>query len=77
MASNRIVFNNTGLENPSTELIYEKMNEKIEKLADMINFAMIIVTLLGMMMPNLIISYFMYFTTDLSSDAFHLAFPIW
>lgn len=31
----------------------------------------------GTMLPNCIISYFLYFATDSGSDAFRLPFPIW
>lgn len=58
-------------------LLYEKLNEKIETRIKLLHFAMINVTLPAIMIPNLIMSFFIYFTSDSSSEAFRLAFPIW
>lgn len=71
------LFHNTGLENPTLKVMYENMNEKIEKRGEMVHFALMDITLHGIMIPNLIMSYFNYFTTDMDRDAFRLAFPIW
>lgn len=72
-----MVFNVLGSENPSSKQIYEKMIEKIEKRTEILHFALINVSLPGILLPNLIVSFFIYFTTNFSNDAFRLTYPTW
>lgn len=53
------------------------MNEKIEKFTHNMYFILVKITAPGLMIPNLIIGYFNYFTTDLGSEAFHLPYMEW
>ena len=71
------VLNSTGMENPLCEVIYEKANEKIEKLTEFIYFAGVKVSPASTVIPYSIVSYYFYFTSDLEKDAFSLPFPMW
>lgn len=58
------------------QLIYNKLNEKIEQFSKIIYFIFVHCTLFGVLMPNFLITFFVYFTTDLGSDAFQLPFLV-
>lgn len=66
-----------GLENPFSKSLYIEMNERIEKISKILYFTIIKVTLPALMIPNLVVSFFLYFSTDLENEAFILPFPIW
>lgn len=66
-----------GCEYPDSKDIYGRVNKKNEKWTKMLDFVLLKVTLPGVIMPNFIISYFLYFATDLGSEAFRLPFPKW
>lgn len=70
-------FDFVGLEIPKSKLIYIEVNEKIEKQTGMLYIALLKVTLPATMLPNFILSFLIYFTTDSESQAFLLVFPIW
>ena len=65
------------MENPSCKDIYEKANEKIEKLTEFIYFAGVKVSPASTVIPYSIVSYYFYFTSDLEKEAFVLPFPMW
>lgn len=71
------IFDSVGLENAFAKLHYEKVNEKIEYQSKILYIALFQITIPGLLMPNLILSFFLYFSTDLGPNAFQLAFPIW
>lgn len=66
-----------GVENSASRKIYEIFNAQFEKFTKIIYFMSMNVTMLGIMTPNLIYSYFVYFTTESESDAFTMPFPEW
>lgn len=72
-----ILPNVSGYKNSESKKIYEKINERIEKWTKILYFVWMRGTFPGTMLPNCIISYFLYFATDLGSNAFRLPFPIW
>lgn len=75
-----LIFSNykfQGLENPVSQTIYKKFNQKTEKITSIINSAAIKILYPNILMPTLIASFYAYFTTDLGNDAFQLPFPYW
>ena len=66
-----------GIENPSTKKMYEQVIKNIEKFTQTIDFMFINLTLPGVMIPRLIISYLNYFSTNLGREGFKLPFPEW
>lgn len=66
-----------GSENLASKAIYYKANEFIEKWSKYTYFAMFKVTLPCVTITSLVVCYFLYFTTNLKSDAFHLPFLTW
>lgn len=66
-----------GLENPSAAAKFIEVNEMVEKMATFFHFALVKLTLPCVLLPNFIMSYFSYFTTDLGADAFILPLPVW
>lgn len=56
--------------------IYNKLNEKIEQFSKSIYFIFVHCTFFGIVMPNFLTTFFVYFTTNLGSDAFQLPFLV-
>lgn len=56
---------------------YKETDEKIEFWSNILFKALVKLTVPVILMPNFIISFFNYFTTDLNDMAFSLPFPIW
>lgn len=69
--------NSTGMENPSSKSIYEKANERIEKITEFIFFVSVKVSPIFIMIPYFFTSYFFYFTLDLGKEAFRMPYPLW
>lgn len=65
------------MENVESKNKYEKLKEKVEIWTRKFRFSLVNVTVPALLMPQMIISYYLYFTTDLGSEAFSLAYPIW
>ena len=65
------------MENPESKPKYLKLNENIEKWTGVFYFFITQMTIPAIFMPNLIISFYFYFATDLGAKAFTLPFPIW
>ena len=72
-----IVHIQIGMVNPESKLIYENLNEKIEKWSDIFYVVSVKVSGPGVLIINFIMSYYGYFTTDSGSDAFSLPFLFW
>lgn len=70
-------INNSGLENERSKEFYEIVNAQVNKWAEVSKFAFMNVTFPCITIPNFIMSFFLYFTTDAGSDAFKLPFPEW
>lgn len=66
-----------GLNNPTSNRIYDEMNEKVEKQTKLLFFMLFKVTVPISLMPNVIVSIYSYFSSDSGSEAFRLSFPIW
>lgn len=66
----------TGLENPISKKIYEEANQQIEKWSKILNMLMRKVTTPCLALPKFIVSFVIYFATDLGNDAFQLQYPM-
>lgn len=67
----------SGSETEASKAIYGKLNAKLVKWSEWFNFASMKVTLPALTLPNIIKSFFIYFTTDDGADAFQLPFYAW
>lgn len=68
---------NSGLENPKSSAIYTKINQQIEKWTKIVHLLLYKISLVSFVSPKLIASYFLYYTTDLGSEAFQTPFLMW
>lgn len=66
-----------GSKNPASEAIYEKTNQIVEKYSEIGIFALKNVIAPSFIHPKAIVSFFIYFYTDLGNDAFNLPIPMW
>lgn len=66
-----------GAENPKSTKMYENNVHLVEKVSEIIYFIAINIGVPGFLLPKLIVSYFVYFTTDSGRDAFELPFDMW
>lgn len=66
-----------GSKNPPSKVLYDKTNGKIEKWSKILYFLMVKLTPMSWLLPKVIISLFLYFTTDLGNDALELPSPMW
>lgn len=57
--------------------MYEKTNRQIEKSTEIITFVLVKLLPGFWISMKVIVSYFMYFTTDLRNDAFELPIEMW
>lgn len=64
----------SAIEERNNQSIYIKLNEKIEQFSQRFYFAYVQCTIIGIMIPNFLKAFFIYFTTDLNGDAFQLPF---
>lgn len=71
----KLIF--TGSTNPISKQIYENTNDFVEKWSKIIHFAHEKVTFPFVTFPYVILSYFLYFNTDLDGNAFSLPFKFW
>lgn len=70
--------NSTGIvEYPASKKSFIKINHLVEKCSETIYFAVVKVSPQCVIYPKFIISYMLYFATDLGRDSFELPFPIW
>ena len=75
LLSKNILF--LGMKNPKSKIIYEKTNQLAEKLSTAVFFVIVKVSVPCIVFPKCIISYIVYFTTDLGADAFDSPLPMW
>lgn len=66
-----------GSENPTLKAIYEKTNKTIKSRTRAFTLIHLSLSVPSVMVPNLIISFIIYFTTDAGSESFRMPFPIW
>lgn len=67
----------SGLENQISAAIYAKVNERVELCTKIFYYALTNFTTPGIMAPKFVISFYLYFSTDLGEDAFSLPYPVW
>lgn len=61
----------------ATRVAYIETNNRVEKWCKIADFILARFISIAFMLPKPILSYFMYFTTNLGPDAFELTFPVW
>lgn len=64
-----------GSEHPEMKVMYIEVNRQVEKLSDIAYLVMVKVTPVCLILPKIVISVFVYFTTDLGYDALELPSP--
>lgn len=64
-------------ENPTSRALNERINQLVEKLSEIICSVGVKLVAPGIILPKVIFSYFIYFTTDAGSAAFGLPLPMW
>lgn len=57
--------------------MYEKTNRQIEVVSKITHFVMVKISAPLFVLPKALLCYFLYFTTDLGSNAFELSIPTW
>lgn len=65
------------MKNLTSKAIYEKTNKRIESVTRTFTSIHLSLSVPFVMIPNLIISFFIYFTTNSGSEAFRMPFPVW
>lgn len=65
------------MEDPEALSTYLKLDERIEIWSNLFHFLVVQVTVPLVIMPKFLISFYLYFATDLGSEAFNLPFPVW
>lgn len=74
----RFKFKNvSGLRFAASKAMYEKTNSNVEKWCKILITAAMTAVLQSVMFSKFILSYFLYFATDLGRDAFQMPFPTW
>lgn len=71
------MINILGLEYPISKFIYENANRITEKVTKIINLALIKIICPGLIISQVLITFYVYLTTNLDNNAFNLAVPIW
>lgn len=67
----------SGLKYPASKEMIKKTNELVEKSCKIAYFIIVQVALPGLILPKVIVSYFVYFTTEKGPDAFELSVLMW
>lgn len=71
------VQNILGSQNPASKIIYVKIIEKVEKWSRFIHIVLLYVTVPSFVLPKYVVSFYLFYTTDLGNDAFELPLPVW
>ena len=66
-----------GIENPVSKKIYEEVNEKVENRTKWMYLAIVQASIPGLLLSNFMVSFYIYFTSDLGNESFMLPFPVW
>lgn len=69
--------NTLGSKRLASKAMYDETNRQIEKWTKIIDVVVVKVTSRFAIIPQIVLCYFLYFTTDLGNDAFELPFAIW
>lgn len=75
MSQIRFISFNVGLDKSKSH--YESVNKKIEKISSLLYFSLVKVSTIAFVMPDFIVSFALYFSTDLGNQAFKLPFSSW
>ena len=67
----------TGLDNSESQGLYTETSQKVAKWIKIVDIALVKITPTLTILPASIVSFFIYFTTDLGDSAFQLPFPMW
>lgn len=67
----------TGVESPISTAINREATEKVDTWAENFYFGFTKIIFPGIVLPLLVMSYFVYFTNSLGSHAFHLPILVW
>lgn len=73
----RIIQFISGLKHSASREDFQKTNRQVEKWSEFLVTITMTVVYPCVMFSKFIISFFVYFTTDLGDDAFELPFPYW
>lgn len=68
---------NLGLESSIAKAMYEEANQRFEKYTKIGMFLLTNVLVPCALLPKVIVSFFLYFNTDLGENAFYLPLPLW
>lgn len=78
IAQYSLVLNNiSGLQDPKSKAMFLDVDENIEKWSKIVYFVSVILSPISLILPNIILSFYTYFTTDLRENAFVLLIPMW
>lgn len=62
---------------PVARPMYERTNQQAENYSKIIYFLIVYVSAPSFVLPKAMLSYFLYFTTDLGFEAFEMPIPQW
>lgn len=65
------------MENSASKKLFEKTNQRMEKLSEIISYLASKVIPVCSVLPRFIGSFLAYFITDKDNDAFELPVPMW
>lgn len=66
-----------GLKSPASKANYAEIDLQTQKWTKIIHFVFIKVFLYAIVFQKLIFCFYLYYATDLGSEAFELPFPFW
>lgn len=66
-----------GLQNEASKAIYVEVNDRIEKWSQIVHFVLVNVSIPFLILPKYLVSFYLYYTTDMGNDAFELPLPMW
>lgn len=67
----------SGLKKAHSKAIYEDLHARMEKWTELIHLANVKVTLPCVVIPKFVMSFYVYYTTDVGGDAFQLPTYAW
>lgn len=65
-----------GSGNPKSKRLYNETDRLVENISRIIQFAILYASPVGFVLPKGLLSFSLYFTTDLENDAFDLSLPL-
>lgn len=54
-----------------------RVDAKVEKWCKIVHFVFMRIVLYGVTVPKVIFCFYVYYTTDLGTEAFEMPFPFW